>query len=84
MENANEFLGLTQNKRKGNLSGRPTLPFDEPGPPACFAQFFQTDFQLVNEIIARFSILSLTVVGIGRCPRTKNLPCNMIAGSGGW
>jgi hypothetical protein len=50
-------------------------------PPVRFTQLFQADFELVNEIVARFRILSLPMIGEWRCARAQKLSGHMVAGA---
>jgi hypothetical protein len=57
----------------------PRFPFDEPCPAARLPQFFQANFEFVNEIVARFRSFSFAMVGIWRSAGTQNLSGDVIA-----
>ena len=82
MKNADQFFAFTQHKQQDGFIFDPRFPFDESCPAARLPQFFEANFEFVNEIVARFRSFSFAMVGIWRSAGTQNLSGDVIARPG--
>jgi hypothetical protein len=80
-EYANQFIGFAQDQSQIRVALRPHFPLDKPCPAARLPQFLKSNFELMDEIFARFSILGLSMVGIRRGSRSQKLTCHMTTGA---